>query len=250
MQGNLKDMAVADLIQHLCQARRTAQLTLKQQNEEAVLFFKDGSLPHAVLGQLQGEEAVFKALGWEDGVFKLDANVETPATTITRNWAALLVEGARLLDEAHPTASSPLNTTNNSVSHTKPEENQMPKKLDDVLKEMVEQIDGGMAAVVAGMDGLPIAQYVTVKKGVDPARNVPQMTMLLKLIDSTITKLGAGQIENELLVTERAYMMVRFLEGNRAYFMGIVANRSAAKLGNIRLITKIYAKHIAEAMPR
>ncbi len=249
MQGNLKDMALADLIQHLCQARRTARLTLRRQDEEAILFFKDGILPHAVMGQLQGEEAVFKALGWEDGVFQLDANIEAPAATITRNWAALLVEGARLLDETHP-AAPPKETTNNSVSNTKLEENQMTQRLDDVLKEMVGQIDGGMAAVVAGMDGLPIAQYVAVKKGVNPARNVPQMTMLLKLIDSTVTKLGAGTIENELLVTERAYMMVRFLEGNRAYFMGIIANRSVAKLGNIRLITKIYAKHIAEAMPR
>jgi len=126
----------------------------------------------------------------------------------------------------------------------------MSQRLDDVLKEMVEQIDGGMAAVVAGMDGLPVAQYVVVKKGIDPARNVPQMTMLLKLIETTVSKLGAGKMENELLVTERAYLMVRFLEGNSSYFMGVVVNRSAAKLGNIRLITKIYAKHIAEAMPR
>ncbi len=249
MQGNLKDMSLADLIQHLCQARRTARLTLKRQGEEAVLFFKDGILPHAVLGQLQGEEAVFRALGWEDGVFQLDANIEAPAATITRNWAALLVEGARLLDEAHPTAP-PQKTNDNSVSNTPPEEPQMSQRLDDVLKEMVEQIDGGMAAVVAGMDGLPVAQYVAVKKGIDPARNVPQMTMLLKLIDTTVTKLGAGKMENELLVTERAYLMVRFLEGNKSYFMGVVVNRSAAKLGNIRLITKIYAKHIAEAMPR
>ncbi len=246
MQGNLKDMALADLIQHLCQARRTARLTLRRQDKEAILFFKDGILPHAVLGQLQGEEAVFKALGWEDGVFQLDANVETPAATITRNWAALLVEGARLLDEAHPTAP-PKETTNNSVSNAKLEENQMTQRLDDVLKEMMEQVDGGMAAVVAGMDGLPIAEYVAMK-GVNPTRNVPQMTMLLKLIDTTVGKLDLGVVENELLTTERAYLMVRFLEG-KSYFLGIAVNRSKAKLGNIRLITKIYVKRISEAIP-
>ncbi len=247
MQGKLKDMAVANLIQHICRDRKTARLTLKRQDEESLLFFKDGTLPHAAVGQVQGEEAVFKVLGWEDGVFQLDTNIEPPATTITRNWAALLVEGARRLDEARNTAP-PQRVINKSISNTKPEEVQMTQKLDTVLKEMVEQVDGGMAAVVAGMDGLLVAQYVAVKGMEDPTRSVPQMTMLLKLIDTTVTRLDMGVVENELLTTERAYMMVRFLEG-KSYFMGIAVNRNTAKLGNIRLITKIYAKHIAEAMP-
>jgi predicted regulator of Ras-like GTPase activity (Roadblock/LC7/MglB family) len=72
--------------------------------------------------------------------------------------------------------------------------------------------------------------------------------MLLKLIDTTVSKLNLGVVENELLTTERAYLMVRFLE-SKSYFLGIAVNRRAAKLGNIRLITKIYVKRISEAIP-
>ena len=99
MQGNLLDMAVADLVQHNCEDRKTAQLTINHYEEEAELFFKDGSVVHASLGDMQGEEVMYRILGWQEGTFALETGVEPPAISIQRNWSGLLIEGARRLDE-------------------------------------------------------------------------------------------------------------------------------------------------------
>jgi len=99
MQGNLRDMAVADLVQHNCQERKTARLTIYHLDEEAQLFFKDGSVVHASLGNMQGEEVVYYILGWDEGTFVVEPDLESPLISIQRSWSGLLIDGARRLDE-------------------------------------------------------------------------------------------------------------------------------------------------------
>ena len=62
MNGNLRDMAIADLIQHTCQDRKTAQLQIQHSGQQALLYFKDGNVVHAVLGDQEGEEVVYQIL--------------------------------------------------------------------------------------------------------------------------------------------------------------------------------------------
>lgn len=99
MQGSLKDMAVADLIQHNCQDRKTARLVIEHQGQEATIFFDGGAVLHATLGDIQGEEVVYRILDWQKGTFNLESDISAPERTITRGWAGLLLEGARRLDE-------------------------------------------------------------------------------------------------------------------------------------------------------
>ncbi len=99
MQGNLKDMAAADLIQHNCMDGKTARLTIKNQEQEALIYFDAGDVVHAVLGEAEGEEVVYRILSWDEGTFVLDGGEEAPARTINRSCAGLLLEGARRLDE-------------------------------------------------------------------------------------------------------------------------------------------------------
>lgn len=99
MQGNLRDMSVADIIQHNCQERKIALLTVEHNGKKAQIYFKNGAIVHAVMDTLVGEEVVFKALSWDDGRFILDAGISTPMVTIKRSWSSLLLEGAKRLDE-------------------------------------------------------------------------------------------------------------------------------------------------------
>ncbi len=99
MQGSLKDMAAADLIQHNCLDAKTACLTIHQDEQEALVYFDAGEVVHAVLDQTVGEEVIYQILGWNEGVFQLKAGEKSPEKTITRKWGGLLLEGARRLDE-------------------------------------------------------------------------------------------------------------------------------------------------------
>lgn len=238
-QGNLQDISVADLIQQNCQARKTARLTLRANDQEATLFFASGNVTHATLGDMQGEEVVYRVLTWTEGDFELEPGIVAPRATIQRSWSGLLLEGARRLDE--------MQTVQKSTSmHVDSEVKAM--ELDNVLKELGDQVNGFIATAVVGMDGIGLSQFTKSKK-VDVENINAQMTLLVKLIETTVDKLGAGVIEDILLTTEDAYLLVRYLK-DRGFYLGIAADRKTAQVGNMRLISKLFVERVAKVMPR
>ena len=147
MQGNLRDMAVADLVQHNCQDRKTAQLIITHDHDQAVLYFTDGKVAHATLGDMKGEEVVYCILGWEEGRFTLENGIEPPAISIQRSWSNLLMEGARRLDEAK--TESAFSTTHTTLTEVNP----MALKLEEALQSLGNEVNGYIASAVVGMDG-------------------------------------------------------------------------------------------------
>lgn len=147
MQGNLKDMAVADLIQHTCQDRKTARVLIDHDDQTAALFFKDGALVHATLDDLQGEEVVYRILGWEQGQFKMETNAVPPTVTITKSWSGLLLEGARRIDESD---YSDITRKEKKPMATKKTSELIADVLSDLLSNSAD-IEG---AAVVGTDGL------------------------------------------------------------------------------------------------
>ncbi len=237
VQGNLKDLAVADLIQHNCQDNKTGKILIQNTAGNASLYLKDGQVVHAALNGQEGEEVIYQILCWNEGSFILETGISAPAVTITRNWSSLLLEGARRLDE---------NNSIRSKSDKQLEINEM-SKLDDILKEMSGEITGYIASTLAGLDGINIASH-TSNKAMDPDAISAQMTMLLKLVDTSMDKLGAGILEDNLTTTENAYILMRLLPGKQ-YYLGLTSNHKNGNLGNMRLISKMYADRLAKAMP-
>ncbi len=243
MHGNLHDMAIADLIQINCQDRKSARLEIKHGRDTAAVYFRDGNVVHAVLGDASGEEVLFHILGWEEGTFELDTGIQSPVTTITSPWSGLLLEAARRLDE-ETQGNDPFESTKEIYA----EVNSMAPKFDEILKEMSGEITGFAACALVGMDGINLASYSRAK-GMDPDLISAQMTMLLKLVDTSIEKIKAGQIEDDLVTTANAYILMRFLPG-KSYYLGIAADRKTGNLGNMRLISRTYADRLAKALPR
>lgn len=243
MNGNLRDVAIPDLIQLSCQDRKSARLSIEHLDEHAALYFKDGNLVHAVLGNNSGEEVLFNIIGWEEGTFNLETGIQSPAITVSSSWPSLLLEGARRLDEERNKDNKPQSTTEFFT-----EVDSMAPKFDEILKELSGEITGCVACALVGMDGINIASH-TRAKNTDPELMSAQGTMLLKLVDTAVDKLKAGQIEDNLTTTANAYMMMRFLPG-KDYYLAVVADRKTGNLGNMRLIGKTFAERLAKAMPR
>jgi predicted regulator of Ras-like GTPase activity (Roadblock/LC7/MglB family) len=242
MQGNLRDMAIADLIQHNCQDRKTAQLKVENSGREAVLYFEDGNVTHAVLENQTGEEVIYEILHWEDGMFDLEAGIKPDRTTITRAWSGILLEGARRLDE---------NELETEILASEPGIHQEIGKmanLDEILKQMSAEVTGYIACALVGLDGLNIASH-TSDMAANPETISAQLTMLLKLAEASVEKLGAGVIEDNLTTTEHAYILMRFLPGKQ-YYLSMAAHRKTGNLGNMRLISRIYAERLSQAMPQ
>ncbi len=95
LQGNLQEMSLANLIQVNCQEMRSARLVLTRANQSGEIYFSDGQVVHATLGNLQGEQAVYALLTWDEGIFVLERDVAAPVRTIALPWQTLLLEGMK-----------------------------------------------------------------------------------------------------------------------------------------------------------
>jgi predicted regulator of Ras-like GTPase activity (Roadblock/LC7/MglB family) len=239
IKGSLKDMSVADLIQTNCQDRKTARLLLRNGKKESRIFFTEGNIIHANTDGIEGEEAIFSVLEWKEGFFEMELGGKPPKISITSSWSGLLLEGARRIDEKNETNKG--KTEKNSEKEAEP-----MGKLDDILKEMGNEIPGYIASTLAGIDGINLAQNTRTR--IDPEAITAQMTMLLRMIDEIFIKLGAGDLEDSLITSEKSYFLMRFLPGKQQY-LGIAVDRKTGNLGNIRLISKMYAEKIAKALP-
>jgi predicted regulator of Ras-like GTPase activity (Roadblock/LC7/MglB family) len=97
--GDLKDLALVDIIQINCIGRNTARLTVHYPTGDGVFYFQDGEVVDARFGGVTGIEAVYQALRYNEGSFRIDTGIAAPQRTIFEQWPNILMEGMRILDE-------------------------------------------------------------------------------------------------------------------------------------------------------
>jgi CheY-like chemotaxis protein len=100
--GSIEDMAVVDLLQTIEVSRKSGVARVTNGEKVCTFWFRDGQLVDALLDKLEGEEAIYRALVWNDGEFEVEfgpvSSVQrTP--TIEVSTQALLMEGMRRVDE-------------------------------------------------------------------------------------------------------------------------------------------------------
>ncbi len=88
-----------DIIQINCLGKLTCALKVSFNGEEGEIYFQGGEITHARCGELVGEEAFFKLLGWQEGKFETRDQFQPPPRTIYADWQALLLRGSQILDE-------------------------------------------------------------------------------------------------------------------------------------------------------
>jgi len=101
LRGSLAQMNIMDLFQSLEMGHKTCLLTLSNNGQSCKMYFSDGQVNHALFGDVKGDEAVYKTMGWTDGSFSIDFNQSSPEQTTTKSTQGLLMEGLRLLDESN-----------------------------------------------------------------------------------------------------------------------------------------------------
>jgi CheY-like chemotaxis protein len=102
IQGRLEEMSMIDLLQSLEMGQKSCRLLVQKSGEAGELYFVSGQCRDAKIGNITGDEAVYKVLLWTEGEFEIDFNAANASTntTTTRNTTGLLMEAMRLMDEA------------------------------------------------------------------------------------------------------------------------------------------------------
>jgi CheY-like chemotaxis protein len=114
-RGVLRQVSLEDVIQMECLNRNSSILEVNAGKWTGQIFIKDGAIIHAQTGDRNGEAALNKILSFKGGEFNLKPFVEPPRQSIDGPWEFLLMEAARMRDEAahaepEPPAAAPAAT--------------------------------------------------------------------------------------------------------------------------------------------
>jgi hypothetical protein len=99
-QARIKGVSLADLIQMECLAGSKLVVRVTSGARVGYLYFRGGSVVHAVTPTSSGEPAAMEMLGWTGGTFE-HADREWSKDTIGSSWQNLLLRAAQIGDEKH-----------------------------------------------------------------------------------------------------------------------------------------------------
>jgi DNA-binding response OmpR family regulator len=98
-QGKVFDVQLTDIIQMNCLGRLTTALVITKEREKGIIYFNEGEVIHAECGEVRGEEAFYRIMGWEEGEFVSTIGVMPSVQSIDQNWEHLLIEAMRRSDD-------------------------------------------------------------------------------------------------------------------------------------------------------
>lgn len=189
LEGNLQMMSLASIVQINCEERNRAQLSVNHQGKVGTIFFKDGEMVHAEVGNLVGDEAIYSLLSWEEGSFELKMGVEPATTTISKNWSGLLLEGMRRIDESTAAWSSEWE------EETFPTEVEPQNQLQErIIKAIISNRDV-TSAVICTTAGTLLAQ----EKDNDPESAIKLGVQLLEEADNMGGYFDGGDVQRIVL---------------------------------------------------
>jgi DNA-binding response OmpR family regulator/predicted regulator of Ras-like GTPase activity (Roadblock/LC7/MglB family) len=230
LEGNLKMMSLASIVQINCEERNQAQLILNYQGRVGTIFFKAGEMIHAEVGEFSGEEAVFSMLTWEDGTFQVKMGVEPSLHTIEKPWSGILLEGMRRIDET---------TAGWSPDWDEENEQEAPVVQDDfalrIIKSLISLRDV-QGALICGLDGKLLADEM--------GGDLEQARELVLFIKDKGERIGgfldAGGLERAVLSgkEERVYFQ---LHGDHLLLLKLTPRASAETVyESVEMIYKRY----------
>ena len=121
-------------------------------------------------------------------------------------------------------------------------------KLDQLIQQIRSEFGADFISTdVVGMDGISIAGG-----SIDPNFNATdasaRFSLVVKLAAKVSSKVGMGKVDDNLITTDTAYIITRFI-GDSSYYWGVAVTRNAT-LGAVRMIMNEYADQLWDAIPR
>lgn len=99
IEGSLSQLPLPDLLQILAMNKRTGKLTLQNGQQRGELFIGSGRPVNARTGDVDGEKALFRLIGWREGTFAFMPGPPPGRARIDRAMEDTLLEGMRQADE-------------------------------------------------------------------------------------------------------------------------------------------------------
>jgi DNA-binding response OmpR family regulator len=99
IEGGLSQLPLPDLLQILAMNRRTGRLTVNNGAEKGEIQLTNGAPVNARVGDIEGEKALFRLVGWREGTFAFTPGPASLRAPVQRSMEDVLLEGMRQSDE-------------------------------------------------------------------------------------------------------------------------------------------------------
>lgn len=120
-------------------------------------------------------------------------------------------------------------------------------KLEEILNQVRSELGSEFVATnVVGMDGLAIAE-IAADPSFDAAAAAARFAMVMKLASRVADKTDMGGVDDNLVTTDRVFILSRFL-GNGSYYWGLAVSKEAT-LGMVRMVMNDYADRLWAEIP-
>ncbi len=131
-RGMLRQVGLPDVLQMECLNRKSTLLEVTASSDAGRIYIEDGSIIHAETHTQSGEPALFQLLALSGGEFQIKPFTPPPRRTIDGHWESLLMESARLHDEASATThlTKPAPTT---AEPEPPPEVSVVRKIEEIV---------------------------------------------------------------------------------------------------------------------
>jgi hypothetical protein len=149
--GALGDLGVADVLQILQLMGKSALITVTRDGADSRLWCADGAIIEAESGQLRGEAALFRVLGFQRGWLLAELRPVTRTRAIFTTTQHLLLEAARRTDESSPERIDPIEEGADAESTPDDAGTEEPSELQTSLQPTVASLAAALAAPAARM---------------------------------------------------------------------------------------------------
>ncbi len=100
LKGSLATINIADIMQLYANSGQSGKFVLRHRNgQQGIIYFKNGAVIHAEVGNYIAEDAVFTLIAWADGDFEFIEGDVDVSRTISSSVTFLLMESAKRIDE-------------------------------------------------------------------------------------------------------------------------------------------------------
>ena len=97
--GDLSHMSVVDLMQAMELGGKSGSLRVDSGSNRGTMWFRDGQIIDANAGTLQGADAVYRMLTWDEGSFETDFRPPRRPVAMSQSTQNLLMEGLKRTDD-------------------------------------------------------------------------------------------------------------------------------------------------------
>ena len=115
----------------------------------------------------------------------------------------------------------------------------------ETLKKVVDHVDGGIAAVIMGFDGIPVESYVRQSDKIDVNTVGMEFSHILRTCQKAGENLSVGGLEEFSVKAQRLILICRIVTPR--YFMAVVMVPEG-NFGKARFLTRVNAPALAEAL--